>query len=172
MEKTIQPTEARTLTDLVVEETTFSPAIEAVMKKSFPSSTQEARLSLGEDSCTTFAFEGTYTVGTETQVLSTTGTIEVGASYERSQTGKVPQVAKDLVFYSLLGALRPAAQAAVLNAVEGRIDDSITNDEAAQVIIDAFNLAPASLAAGKKAIADRRMASVRTVSAPVKINLA
>ena len=169
-QETITP-EAQTPTTLVVEETVVFPALEAIAKKVSKTSTDDARTILGEDSVTDFAFNGTLTVGSQTAIIDETGTIEVGASHVRSQTGKVPQNAKDVVFYSLLGALRPAAQKLVLDAVEGRMNGTMTNDEAGAQILEGFNLSPQAIEAGKKALAERPLATKQTVKAPVKVHL-
>tara|TARA_R110002050_G_scaffold21975_4_gene60236 strand:- start:257 stop:769 length:513 start_codon:yes stop_codon:yes gene_type:complete len=168
MEKTIQPTEARTLTDLVVEETTFSPAIEAVVKKSFPSSAQEARLSLGEDSCTTFSFEGTYTVGTETQVLSTSGIIEVGSSYERAQTTafKLTDAFHDAL--AVMGCHSPKMLEAVMASMQASKDGL----DSAQALADAgFAISPEARSRATAHMKTLATSSVRTVSASVKVHL-
>ena len=169
-QETITP-EAQTPTTLVVEETVVFPALEAIAKKVSKTSADDARTILGEDSVTDFAFNGTLTVGSQTAIIDETGTIEIGASHVRSQTGKVPSNAKDLVFYSLLGALRPAAQKLVLDAVEGRMNGTMSNDEAGAQILAGFNLSPEAMSAGKKALAERRLATKQTVKAPVKVHL-
>jgi len=164
-------TEARTPTTLKVETSVSIPAFEAVAKKITKDSAEVARQEFGEDSCTPFHLQGTFEVDGVMTVIDEKGMIEIGAEYERSQTGKVPANAKDLVFYSLLGALRAPAQKLVLDAVEARMNGTMTNDEAGAQILAGFNLSSQAIEAGKKALKERRLATKQTVKAPVKVTL-
>ena len=51
------------------------------------------------------------------------------------------------------------------------MNGTMSNDEAGAQILAGFNLSPEAMSAGKKALAERRLATKQTVKAPVKVHL-
>lgn len=161
-------TEARTPTTLVVEETPVFPALEVIAKAMDKNSSQNAREAFGEDSCTPFTLQGTLEVDGVLQVIDESGMIEIGKSYERPQTSayKTTNAMRDAI--ALMGMFAPKMGDAVMASMMASRDGG----DSAQALLDnGFNITQEALDRANAFMASLATASVRTVSASVKVNL-
>lgn len=161
-------TEARTPTTLVVEKTPVFPALEVIAKAMDKNSSQNAREAFGEDSCTPFTLQGTLEVDGVLQVIDESGMIEIGKSYERPQTSayKTTNAMRDAI--ALMGMFAPKMGDAVMASMMASRDGG----DSAQALLDnGFNITQEALDRANAFMASLATASVRTVSASVKVNL-
>lgn len=152
-------------TGLLIEEATTAPALEALIKKAFGNTAQQAR-DLGEDSVHDVRLEGTYTVDGVAAPIDVAGTIEVGASYTRAQTMafKTSDAMRDAL--ALLGMFRPDMERALIASMEASRDGA---DSAAALKLHGFTISEQARERANVAMARLARESTRTVSAPVKV---
>ena len=168
MSQEMKTTEARTPTTLKVETSVSIPAFEAVAKAMTKNSAEVARQAFGEDSCTPFTLQGTIEVGGVMQAIDQSGTIEIGASYERAQTSafKTTNAMRDCI--ALMGMFAPKMGEAVMASMQASRDGG----DSAQALLDnGFNITQEALDRANAFMASLASASVRKVSAGVKVSL-
>lgn len=163
-------TEARTETALVVETSVVHAGLGALVHAASGSATKPlgahnktAVAHFGENSATHARLEGTYTTSDpftgevlDSVPVDLSGVVEIGHTETFSNGFKIPQAVKDMVLFGLLGALRKDAHAKVMGILEARADGSLSKADADAAFMDAFNLSPAAVEAGKKHLAERR----------------
>lgn len=163
------PTQARTPTTLVVEETpAVIPAFEVIAKAMSKNSSQEAIDTFGEDSCTPFHLQGTIEIDGNMQVIDQSGMIEVGTSYERAQTTAFKLTDSFHMALAVMGVHAPKMAEAIMASMEASRD----GDDPAQALANAgFNMTDASKDKATAFMASLAKQSTRTVRASVKVNL-
>ena len=168
MSQEMKTTEARTATTLKVETSVSIPAFEAVAKAMTKNSAQVAREAFGEDSCTPFTIQGTIEVGGVMQAIDQSGMIEVGKSYERPQTTAFKLTDSFHMALAVMGVHAPKMAEAIMASMHASKDGG----DSAQILAEAgFNMTEASKKKATAHMAALATASIRTVSASVKVSL-
>lgn len=168
MSQEMKTTEARTPTALKVETSVSIPAFEAVAKAMTKNSAEVARQAFGEDSCTPFTLQGTIEVGGVMQAIDQSGTIEIGASYERAQTTAFKLTDSFHMALAVMGVHAPKMAEAIMASMHASKDGG----DSAQILAEAgFNMTEASKAKATAHMKSLATASVRKVSAGVKVSL-
>lgn len=154
-------------TGLIIETTPTMPGLEALVKKAFGNTGQQAR-DLGEDTVHDVRLEGMYTVDGIAAPVNVAATIEVGASYTRAQTMafKTSDAMRDAL--ALLGMFRPDMERALIASMEASRDGG---DSAAALEAHGFTISEEARERANAAMARLARESTRTVSAPVKVAL-
>ena len=162
--------EARTETALVVETSVVHAGLGALVHAASGTATnpkgahnKTAVATFGENSATHARLEGTYTVSDpftgaviDSVPVDLSGGVEIGHTEAYSNGFNIPQAVKDMVLFGMLGALRDNASAKVMSILEARNDGTLSKADADAAFMDAFNLSPAAIEAGKKHLAERR----------------
>ena len=162
--------EARTETTLVVETSVVHAGLGALVHAASGTATnpkgahnKTAVATFGENSATHARLEGTYTVSDpftgaviDSVPVDLSGVVEIGHTEAYSNGFNIPQAVKDMVLFGMLGALRDNASAKVMSILEARNDGTLSKADADAAFMDAFNLSPAAIEAGKKHLAERR----------------